>query len=139
LAVTILGALLCEVQAKTPRQWREVYKKFEYYTDVNGHMPHDYERDSETIFAAIQLSLKHEQTGNGHVGMENVLQALALFGRRLFDEPPINLVKLAWSYLQPLQENCYFDDLLRCLVKRNLVKESWGHYDSRSQQVSWNH
>jgi hypothetical protein len=69
----------------------------------------------------------------------NVLRALALFGRRLFDEPPINLVKLAWSYLQLLEENCYFDDLLRCLVKRNLVKESWDHYDSRSQQVSWNH
>jgi hypothetical protein len=74
LAITILGALLCEVQAKTPCQWREVYKKFEYYTDVKGRMPHDYERDSEAIFAAIQLSLKHERTGNGRVGMENVLK-----------------------------------------------------------------
>jgi hypothetical protein len=122
-AITIIGVILWENEAKTPEKWEDVYEQFQYYAD-KAPAAEDYKGESKTIFAAIKLSLEYGQEESDRVGMENILRTLTLFenvGMETLGCPAI-VVHLAWSYLQPEGGISHFKTLLNCLIARNLVE-----------------
>jgi len=123
LAVSILGSVLSET-SKNESAWEKVYAQFKYYASVGEYTPHDY---NGTIFAAIDLSLDHDQNKMFSKDlMWNVLQALSLFKNE--QGPPSCVVKLAWKSMQLEGEAEYFEAVVNSLIHKNLVDVSEEEY-----------
>jgi len=136
LAITIIGAILWANKAQTPEKWKDVYDKFKDYAN-EAPTVEDYEGESKTIFAAIELSLKYGQEESDQVGMENILQTLSLLKKIGIWACPAIVVHLVWSYLQPERGIIHFKMLLDCLIARKLVDFESMRADEIFLQDSW--
>jgi hypothetical protein len=98
---------------------------FRYYFDESNLVPNDYE-SSQSLYVVIDLSFYYGQKKDSSMGMENVLQALALFddvGIWLMPKDSmVAAVEFAWHCLQPLEAKGYFDVYLQDLVRKGLVE-----------------
>jgi len=114
LAVSIFGSVLFDT-SKNESDWKNVYAQFKYYASAVKYTPHDY---NGSIFAAIDLSLNHDENKFSKDLMWGVLQALSLFSR---ESIPRRVVKLAWKSMQPEGETKYFEAVVNSLIHKDLI------------------
>ncbi|CAM6001446.1 unnamed protein product [Sphagnum balticum] len=118
LAVSIFGSVLFNTK-RNGSAWKKVYAQFKYYASVEDYTPHDY---NGTIFAAIELSLNHDENLFSKDLMWSLLQAFSLFITGC--DVPSSVVKLAWKSMQPEGKAEYFEAVVNTLIHKNLIDES---------------